>query len=39
MEARISCRRDRVSAVHGDESALVRNVRNVKIEWFSLVLC
>ena len=39
MEARVSCRRDRVGAVRGDESASVRNVRNVKIEWFSLVLC
>ena len=39
MEARVSCGRDRVGVVRGDESASVRNVRNVKIEWFLLVLC
>ena len=39
MEACVSCRRDHVGAVRGDESALVRNVRNVKIEWFLLILC
>ena len=38
MEACISCGRDHVGAVHGDESASVGNIRNVKIEWFSLVL-
>ena len=39
MEAHISCGRDRVGTVRGDESTSVRNVRNVKIKWFSLVLC
>ena len=34
----MGCRRDCVNAMHGDESALVRNVRNAKIEWLSLIL-
>ena len=34
----MGCGRDRIGAVHGDESMLVRNVRNAKLEWLSLVL-
>ena len=34
----MGCRRDRISAVCGDESALVRDVRSAKIEWLLLVL-
>ena len=34
----MGCMRDRVSAMRGNESTLVRNVRNAKIEWLSLVL-
>ena len=39
MEAHVSCRRDCVSAVRGNESVSVRSIRNEKIEWFLLVLC
>ena len=38
MEARVNYRRNHVGAVHGDESVLVRNVRNEKIEWLPLIL-
>ena len=39
MEAHVSCRRDCVSAVRGDESVSVRSTKNAKIEWLLLVLC
>lgn len=38
MEACVNYRRNRVGAVCGDESVLVRNIRNEKIEWLPLVL-
>ena len=34
----MGCGRDHVGAVHGDESASMRNVRNAKIEWLSCIL-
>ena len=38
-EQALSCRRDHIGAVCGDESTSVRNVRNAKIELLLLVLC
>ena len=38
MEARVGCRRDRIGAMCGDESTLVRNIRSAKIEWLLLIL-
>ena len=34
----MGCGRDHISAVRGNESVLVRNVRNAKLEWLSPVL-
>ena len=38
VEAHVSCKRDHVGAVRGDESVLVRNVRNAKLELLLLIL-
>ena len=37
-EAHVGCGRDHIGAVHGNESVLVRNVRNAKLEWLLLIL-
>ena len=34
----MGCGRDHVGAVHGNESALIRNISHAKIEWLSLIL-
>ena len=34
----MGCRRDCIGAVHGDESASVRNIKNAKLEWLLLIL-
>ena len=34
----MGCRRDHIGAVCGDESVSVRNIRNAKLEWLSLIL-
>ena len=34
----MGCGRDCIGAVCGDESMSVRNVKNAKLEWLSLIL-
>ena len=34
----MGCGMDCIDAVHGNESVSVRNVRNAKLKWLSLIL-